>query len=96
MYPEAPASGKGFETIVSNHNYIILIMLLQKLLLLLTVAAAVLSGYGVYQFWIRKINPRKSFQHFLFYTLVNLLSVFVIVFIFGGVIIYFKEFFFKK
>ena len=71
-------------------------MLLQKLLLLIIVAVAVLSGYSVYQFWNKKINPRQSFKHFVLYMLVNLASIFVIVFMFGFVIIYFKEFFFKK
>jgi len=71
-------------------------MLLQKFLLLITVAVAVLAGYSVYQFWNKKINPRHSFKHFILYMLVNLASIFIIVFVFGFIIIYFKEFFFKK
>ena len=71
-------------------------MLLQKFLLLITVAVAVLSGYNVYQFWNKRINPRQSFKHFILYLLVNLVSIFIIVFAFGFIIIYFKEFFFKK
>lgn len=71
-------------------------MLLQKFLLLITVATAVLTGYSIYQFWNKKINPRQSFKHFIFYMLINLVSIFIIVFVFGFIIIYFKEFFFKK
>jgi len=71
-------------------------MLLQKILLLIIIAVAVLTGYSVYQFWNKKINPRRSFKHFILYMLLNLASIFVIVFVFGFVIIYFKEFFFKK
>ena len=70
--------------------------MLQKLLLLITVAVAVLAGYSTYQFWNTKINPRQSLKHFMIYMLVNLASIFVIVFVFGFVIIYFKDFFFKK
>jgi len=71
-------------------------MLLQKILLFILIAAAVFTGYSVYQFWNKKINPRQSFKHFILYMLANLASIFIIVFVFGFVIIYFKEFFFKK
>ena len=84
MYPEAPVSGKCK------------IMLFQKLLLILIIAAAVLTGYNCYKFWSKKIDPRKSFKHFIIYMLTNLVSIFAIVFITSFIIIYFKEFFFKK
>jgi uncharacterized membrane protein YidH (DUF202 family) len=71
-------------------------MLLQKILLLLVFGAGLLLAYSIYQFWNKKINPRQSFKHFIIYMAVNLVSVFVIVFLFSFVIIYFKEFFFKK
>jgi uncharacterized membrane protein YidH (DUF202 family) len=70
--------------------------MLQKFLLLITVGAALLAGYSMYQFWNKKINPRQSFKHFIVYMVLNLASIFLIVFVFGFVIIYFKEFFFKK
>ncbi|GAB2834199.1 hypothetical protein GCM10027043_40400 [Ferruginibacter profundus] len=62
----------------------------------MVVAAAILTGYGMYQFWNKKINPRRSFKHFILYMALNLAGILVIVFVFGFVIIYFKEFFFKK
>jgi uncharacterized membrane protein YidH (DUF202 family) len=71
-------------------------MLLQKILLLLLFGAALLLAYSIYKFWNKKINPRQSFKHFIIYMAVNLVSVFVIVFLFSFVIIYFKGFFFKK
>jgi uncharacterized membrane protein YidH (DUF202 family) len=70
--------------------------MLQKFLLLITIAAALLAAYSMYQFWNKKINPRQSFKHFMLYMALNLASIFVIVFVFGFAIIYFKEFFFKK
>jgi type III secretory pathway component EscU len=71
-------------------------MVLQKMLLLAVFGAGLLLAYSSYQFWNKKINPRQSFKHFIIYMAVNLVSVFVIVFLFSFVIIYFKEFFFKK
>ncbi|MGC4101999.1 hypothetical protein [Ferruginibacter sp.] len=71
-------------------------MFLKKILLLAVIAAAVFAGYTIYQFWNKKIDPRRSFRHFIIYILVNLASVFVIVFITGFIIIHFKEFFFSK
>jgi uncharacterized membrane protein YidH (DUF202 family) len=71
-------------------------MLLQKILLLVVFGAGLLLAYSIYQFWNKKIKPRHSFKHFVIYMVVNLVSVFVIVFLFSFVIIYFKGFFFKK
>ena len=71
-------------------------MLLKKILLLAIIAVAVVAGYAIYQFWNKKIDPRKSFKYFIIYMLVNLASVFIIVFITGFIIIHFKEFFFIK
>ena len=42
------------------------------------------------------INPRQSLLHFLLFLLVNIIIIFGITFITGFVIIYFKDFFFKK
>jgi len=84
MYPEAPASGK-YKT-----------MLFQKILLMVIIASGVLSGYSSYKFWNKKIDPRKSFKHFSIYMLANLVSIFAVVFVTSFIIIYFKEFFFKK
>jgi len=68
----------------------------QKILLLLILALATFSAYGAHLFWKKRIDPRRSFRHFLGYVFVNLASVFVLVFVFGFLIIHFKEFFFKK
>jgi uncharacterized membrane protein len=71
-------------------------MLLQKIILLLVFGAGLLLAYNLYKFWSKKINPRQSFKHFIIYMVVNLASVFIVVFLFSFVIIYCKEFFFKK
>jgi uncharacterized membrane protein YidH (DUF202 family) len=71
-------------------------MALHKILLLVVFAAGLALAYSLYKFWSKKINPRRSFKYFVIYMAVNLASVFVIVFLFSFVIIYFKEFFFKK
>jgi hypothetical protein len=71
-------------------------MLFQKISLIVIIAVSVLAGYNTYKFWNKKIDPRKSFKHFLIYMLANLASIFAVVFISSFIIIYFKEFFFKK
>ena len=68
----------------------------QNILLLTVLIVATLTAYITHQFWKKRIDPRRSFKHFLLFMLVNVLSVFVVVFIFGFVIIQFKDFFFKK
>jgi hypothetical protein len=71
-------------------------MLFQKILLIVIIAISILTGYSSYKFWNKKIDPRKSFKHFTIYMLANLASIFAVVFITSFIIIYFKEFFFKK
>jgi hypothetical protein len=72
------------------------IAMVQKLLLLVIIIAAIFAGYGIYQFLTKKINPRRSFSHFITYMLLNLAGIFVIAFIVGFIIFHFKEFFFSK
>jgi FtsH-binding integral membrane protein len=69
--------------------------MLKKLLLLGVIAAAVFSGYSFYQYITKKINPRQSFTHFIFFMLLNLLGIFIVVFVFSFLVIHFKEFFFS-
>jgi len=59
-------------------------------------AAAVLTGYTIYQYINKKINPRHTAGYFFLYILLNLLSVLLVTFIFGFIIIHFKEFFIRK
>jgi len=68
----------------------------QNILLLTVLILATLTAYIAHQFWKKRIDPRRSFKHFLLFMGVNVLSVFVVVFIFGFIIIQFKDFFFKK
>lgn len=54
-----------------------------------------LGAYIVYQFLIKKINPRRSVGHFIFFVLVNLLVVFAFILILSFVLFQYKDFFFK-
>lgn len=59
------------------------------------ILVATIVAYMFYKFWQGRIDPRKSGKHFLLFMAVNLLSVFVVVVLFGMVIVRFKDFFFK-
>jgi len=67
----------------------------QDILLLSILTVAILAAYLTHQFWKKLIDPHRSFKHFLLFMLANTLSVLVLVFIFGFIIIQFKDFFFK-
>lgn len=70
--------------------------MLPRIVLLIVMAFAVLAGYTVYQFIVKKINPRQSAANFFLFVLLNLLNVLLVTFIFGFIIIQFKEFFIRK
>ncbi|MEP7255545.1 MAG: hypothetical protein ABI666_07190 [Ferruginibacter sp.] len=70
-------------------------MLVSKLLLLLILIITTFAAFALYRFWKKKIDPRRSFGYFLLFVLVNLATVFVLVFIFSFLIFHYKEFFFK-
>ncbi|HMK05356.1 MAG TPA: hypothetical protein VK489_14235 [Ferruginibacter sp.] len=71
-------------------------MLVPKLLLLLILGITCLAAYALQGFWKKRIDARRSFAYFLLLILVNLISIFVMVFIFSFLIIHYKEFFFKR
>ena len=66
-----------------------------RLLLLFILAVATFTGYVAYGFWKTKIDPRRSAAYFILFMLVNLATIFILVFIFSFVIFQYKEFFFK-
>jgi len=68
----------------------------QDILLLTVLIVAILAAYLTHQFWKKRIDPQRSFKHFLLFMLANALSVLVLAFIFGFIVIRFKDFFFKK
>jgi formate/nitrite transporter FocA (FNT family) len=70
--------------------------MLPKLILLILMATAVFTGYAIYQLISKKVSPRQSAGYFLLYIVLNLLSVLLVTFIFGFIIIQFKEFFIRK
>jgi len=71
-------------------------VLYKKILLILLLILATGMAYSVHQLLTRIINPRRSFAHFMMFVLMNLATVFLIVFIFGFIIIHFNNFFFKN
>jgi hypothetical protein len=64
-------------------------------LLIFLLFLTIFMAYAAGEFWKRKIDARKSTGHFFLLVLVNLLSVFALVFIFALVIINARGFFFK-
>lgn len=53
------------------------------------------AAYFVYQYLKTKINPRKSFAHFILFVFLNLLVLFAFIFLLSFVLFQFKDFFFK-
>lgn len=64
--------------------------------LILLLGLALLSAWYVHKFLAKKIDPRSSTKNFFLYMFLHIAAVFILVFIFGFLIIYFKEFFIKK
>lgn len=54
-----------------------------------------LAAYFVYQFLKKKLNPRRSFGHFILFVFVNLLVVFAFIFLLSFILFQYKDFFFK-
>ncbi len=58
-------------------------------------AAAMVAGYFIYNFLKTKINPRRSFGHFILFILVNLAVIFGLIFLLTLFLFQFRNFFFK-
>lgn len=69
--------------------------MLPKIILIGLLTLTLIVGFALYGFWNRKIDPRSSFRNYVTWTLVNCLSVFILVFLFAWVIFSFRGFFFK-
>ena len=68
---------------------------IKKVLILAFTIVLMVSAYYIYQFLRRKLNPRKSFLNLVLFFLLNLVAVFVLIFIMSLVLFKFKEFFFR-
>jgi predicted PurR-regulated permease PerM len=68
---------------------------IKKVLILAFTIVLMVAAYFIYQFLHRKLNPRKSFFNLVLFFLLNLLAVFVLIFLMSLVLYKFKEFFFK-
>lgn len=64
--------------------------------MLVMVVAAMAGAFQLQRYLQGIINPRRSLLHFFLFLLISIVLVFALIFITGFVIIYFKDFFFKK
>jgi len=70
-------------------------MFLKKVIILFLTAAAMVVAYFIHNFLLKKINPRKSFGHFILYVLANLATVFGVIILLSLFLYQFRNFFFK-
>ena len=53
------------------------------------------AAYFIHEFLKKKINPRRSFGHFIIFVIADLLVVFVLIFLLSFILFEYKDFFFK-
>ena len=53
------------------------------------------AAYFIYEFLKKKINPRKSFAHFILFMLANLVVIFGLILLLSFLLFQYKDFFFK-
>jgi len=70
-------------------------VLLKKILVLFLTAAAMVAAYFVYRFLKEKINPRKSFGHFILFVFVNMVVIFGFILLLSFILFQFRDFFFE-
>lgn len=70
-------------------------MFFKKVLILGLTVGLMVVAYFIYQFLHKKINPRKSFFHLVIFFVINLLTIFLLIFLLSLLLFKFKEFFFK-
>lgn len=68
---------------------------LKKVLILLLTAATMVAAYFIHELLKKKINPRKSFVHFIVFMLANLVVIFGLIFLLSFLLFEFRDFFFK-
>jgi hypothetical protein len=67
----------------------------KKVLILFLTVAAMIAAYFIYDFLKKKINPRKSFAHFILFMVANLVAIFGLICLMSFLLFQFKNFFFK-
>jgi hypothetical protein len=70
-------------------------MFLKKVLILLLTVAAMVAAYFINEFLKKKINPRRSFGHFILFILANLIAALALIILLSFFLYRFKDFFFK-
>jgi hypothetical protein len=71
-------------------------ILFKKVLILLLTAGIMLAAYLISDFWKLKINPGKSFFRYALFVMMNLITIFALIFLLSLLLFAYKEFFFKK
>jgi heme/copper-type cytochrome/quinol oxidase subunit 2 len=70
-------------------------MFLKKILILFLTATAMVGAYFIQEFLKKKINPRRSFGHFILYIIITIIIVFGMIFLLTLFLYQFRNFFFK-
>lgn len=70
-------------------------MFIKKVLILFLTVAVMIAAYFIHEFLKEKINPRRSFLRLMLFFLVNLVMIFVAIFLLSFFLFKYKDFFFK-
>jgi hypothetical protein len=70
-------------------------ILFKKVLILFLTVGIMIAAYLISDFWKLKINPGKSFFHYALFVIVNLFTIFALIFLLSLLLFIYKEFFFK-
>ena len=70
-------------------------MFLKKIIILLLTVTAMIAAYFIHEALKEKINPRKSFVHFILFVLANFIVIFGLIFLLSYFLFQYKDFFFK-
>ena len=57
--------------------------------------AVMIAAYFAYNFFKVKLNPRKSFGHFILFVIATFFTIFFLIFLLSLVLFIYKDFFFK-
>ena len=70
-------------------------MFLKKMLILFLIVAAMTAAYFANKFLKKKLDPERSLVRFILFVLINLATIFGLIFLLSFFLFKFKDFFFK-
>jgi hypothetical protein len=59
-------------------------------------AGLMVAAWYIHEFLKKKLQPRKSFSHFIAFMSANLLVIMLLIFLLSFVLFQYRDFFFKK